>query len=130
MGEILTMSRKEITRIEAMVLLKGHKNTQKEVAKLLGLGSRQVKRLWREYKLRGADGLISKRRGKPSNNRYSDQLKEKVLKLVKEKYVDFGPTFLREKLSERHSINLGNVKAIIISIEKAQENSIGKKVVF
>lgn len=103
----LTMSRKEITRLEAMALLKGNKNTQKEVAKLLGLSSRQTKRLWKEYKRHGASSLISKRRGKPSNNRYSDKLKEEVLELVKEKYVDFGPTFLREKLSERHGINLG-----------------------
>ena len=50
----LTMSRKEITRLEAMALLKGNKNTQKEVAKLLGLSSRQTKRLWKEYKRHGA----------------------------------------------------------------------------
>jgi hypothetical protein len=101
---IITMSETELTRLEAMQFLKEKKRTQKEIAKELGLSRRQTKRLWREYKLHGANGLISKRRGKPSSNKFSEKFKDKVVKLIKEKYTDFGPTFLHEKLLENHNI--------------------------
>jgi len=64
MDELLTMSKQEITRLEAMQRIKDKRLTQKEAAGMLELSVRQVKRLYRAYKARGAKGLISARRGK------------------------------------------------------------------
>ena len=40
---------------------------QRETAGMLGVSIRQVKRLLRAYREKGAAALVSKRRGKPSN---------------------------------------------------------------
>ena len=69
MDELLTMSKKELTRLEVMQRLEDKRLIQKEAAQILGLSTRQVKRLWRAYRKDGAKGLVSKRRGKASNNR-------------------------------------------------------------
>ncbi len=56
------------------------------------------------YDLAGADGLVSKKRGRPSNRRHSEDFRNLVLDLVREHYADFGPTLAAEKLLERNRI--------------------------
>jgi transposase len=80
--------------------------TQKEAAQMLNLSVRQIKRLFRAYKTHGAKGLVSARRGRPSNHRMDVQVEQQVLDLLKEKYEDFGPTLAHEKLTEVHGIGL------------------------
>jgi hypothetical protein len=38
-----------------------------QAAGLIGVGERQVFRLLKAYQTRGAEGLVSRRRGRPSN---------------------------------------------------------------
>jgi len=56
------------------------------------------------YDRDGAVGLVSKKRGKPSNRRYSREFRNRIINIVRENYTDFGPTLAREKLAERHDI--------------------------
>ena len=56
MDELLTMSNREITRLEAMQRIKDKRLTQKEAARMLSLSVRQIKRLYRAYKAQGARG--------------------------------------------------------------------------
>jgi transposase len=79
---------------------------QREAAERLGLSVRQLKRLVRRYRQGGAAGLASRRRGRASNNRIDQPLREKALGLVREHYAGFGPTLAHEKLSERHELKL------------------------
>ena len=79
---------------------------QKEAAALLGISVRHVKRLLRAYREGGAGGLISKRRGKTSNNRLRAEVKQKAIDLIHSRYHDFGPTLAHEKLSEVHDLKL------------------------
>jgi len=104
--ELLTMSKRELTRLEVMQRIKEKRLTQKEAAGMLGLSIRQVKRLYRAFKTQGAKGLVSARRGKPSNHRIKADVEQQVLDLLKEKYADFGPTLAHEKLSEVHGIRI------------------------
>jgi transposase len=104
--EEITMSQKEVTRLKIVTLLEAGKIKQLEAGKILTISSRQVRRLLSRYKRYGAKGLISKRLGKPSSNRLPDNLRQDILSLIKAKYVDFGPTFLQEKLSENHGITV------------------------
>jgi transposase len=106
MDELLTMSNREITRLEAMSRIKDKRLTQKEAARMLKLSVRQVKRLYRAYKAHGAKGLISARRGKPSNHRLEAGVEQQVMDLLKDKYEDFGPTLAHEKLTEVHGIGI------------------------
>ncbi len=50
----------------------------------------------------GAAGLVSKRRGKRSNNVIDEVVRRKVMGWVRRRYADFGPTLAREKLAEVH----------------------------
>ena len=105
-SELLTMSKKELTRLEVMQRLEEKRMKQKEAAEMLGVSVRHVKRLLRAYRQGGAEGLISKRRGKVSNNRLKDEIKQQAIDLMHSRYHDFGPTLAHEKLSEVHSLNL------------------------
>lgn len=117
MDELLTMSKRELTRLEVMQRLKDKRLTQKEAAQILGLSTRQVKRLWQAYQEKGAAGLVSARRGKPSNNRLETEIAQKALDLIKARYVDFGPTLAHEKLTEVHKLSLSreSVRRIMIT---------------
>jgi transposase len=108
MDELLSMSKQEITRLEVMQRLKDKRLTQREAARMLGISTRQVKRLWRIYRKEGAKGLVSRRRGKASNNQLDAAVVQQALDLIKEKYADFGPTLAHEKLVELHGLKLSD----------------------
>ena len=90
--ELLTMSKKELSRVEVMERIKAKKMTQKNASEALGLSVRHVRRLWKNYREEGAVGLVSKRRGKPSNNRLPPERKEKAIDILHGQYADFGRT--------------------------------------
>ena len=102
-GEII-LSLKELDRLPIVKLCASKKLSQADAAKQLGCGVRQVKRLVREYRKHGNFGLVSKRRGKPSNNRISLEVQRVALGLVRQNYFDFSPTFAHEKLTEVHGL--------------------------
>jgi Winged helix-turn helix len=81
--------------------------TTESAALLPGLERRQVFRLLKAYRSEGATGLISNRRGCPSNRRKPEELRDKALAIIREQYWDFGPTLAAEKLREGHGIALG-----------------------
>jgi transposase len=111
------MSKKELTRLEVMQRLKEKRLTQKEAARLLGLSTRQIKRLWRAYRQQGAKGLVSVRRGQASNNRLDARIVQQALDLIEEKYRDFGPTLAHEKLTEVHHLGISRESVRRIMIE-------------
>src|SRR5829696_8848329 len=69
--------------------------------------SRKEFRLLKAYRASGAAGLVSRRRGRPSNRRYPEQVREAALAAIRERYPDFGPTLAAEKLAEVHDLELG-----------------------
>lgn len=117
MDELLTMSNREITRLEVMQRLKDKQLHQQEASQMLGISTRQIRRLFRAYKAHGAVGLVSRRRGRPSNNQLDPQIVQKVIDLIYEHYQDFGPTLAHEKLSEKHGLGLSreSVRGIMIA---------------
>ncbi len=115
--ELLEMSKKEVSRLSIMEQIKAKKITQKKASEILGLRERQIRRLWKNYQEKGASGLISKRRGKPSNNRLSPKTRQASIDLLHSHYADFGPTFAHEKLVEQHGLALSasSVRQIMIA---------------
>ena len=108
MDKLHNMSDKEITRLQVMTQLGEKRITQRIAAGQLGISTRQVKRLWRKYQEQGADGLINKSRGKPSHNRLTVEVKQRVLDLILDRYRDFGPTLACEKLREVHGLQISD----------------------
>lgn len=101
-GELLKMSGRELTRLEVVQSVLDRRMRQREAAGRLGLSVRQVKRLVKAYRSIGASGLVSRRRGRPSNRRIPEAEKLRFTALVQELYRDFGPTLAAEYLARDH----------------------------
>jgi hypothetical protein len=101
------MSDGELSRLEVLRDMDQRRLTTEAAGQLLGLERRQVFRLLKAYRSEGPTGLISKRRGRPSNRRKPEELRDKALAIIREQYWDFGPTLAAEKLREGHEIALG-----------------------
>jgi transposase len=101
------MSDGELSRLEVLRDLDRKRLKTKAAAQLLGLERRQVFRLLKAYRKEGPAGLISKRRGRSSNRRKPETVRNQTLSIIREQYWDFGPTLAAEKLREVHQITLG-----------------------
>ena len=100
------MSYEELDRVRVIERVIEKRLTQVEAARILGLTSRQVRRLRRAYERDGARALASKHRGRPSNRRLSAELRREALATVRSRYEGFGPTLAHEKLTELHDLEL------------------------
>lgn len=103
---VLAMSHGEISRFDTLMRVERGELRVDDAAILLGLRRRQVFRLLDRLRTDGASGLISRKRGRPSNRRYSDAFRERIVGIVREHYSDFGPTLAKEYLEERHGIRV------------------------
>ena len=103
---VLAMSHGELARFDTLMRIERGELRVEDAAALLGLKRRQIFRLLKRMRTDGASGLVSRKRGRPSNRRYSDDFREQVLAIVREHYHDFGPTLAREYLIERHGITI------------------------
>jgi len=116
MEGLYVMSDKELNRFEIIDRLSRRELSQKKASEYLDLGVRQIQRLIKSYKLDGSRGLISKQRGRVSNNKLSDEIKIKIINLIRDNYHDFGPTLAVEKLYEKHDIkvSVGTARSLMI----------------
>lgn len=101
-GDLVTMSVKERSRLQVMAAVSERRLKQSQAAEQLGVSVRQIKRLVRAYRREGARGLVSKRRGRPSNRRIGAAERVRVLTTLRAHYRDFGPTLAAEYLAEQH----------------------------
>jgi len=106
MSRSLLMSFKEHERVHLLEEVKKRKLTIKEASALSGLSERQFYRIKSSYEKEGLAGVIHKSRGRPSNRCFAQRIKERVIKIYREGYRDFGPTFFSEKLEEYHQIKI------------------------
>ena len=105
MGWVL-MSEREVHRVEVLSCVVARRMSTSEAASVLCLSERQVQRLLRTFREDGAVALRHKSRGRPSNNRRLEGLRDLTLAIVREQYADFGPTLAAEKLAERDGVNV------------------------
>ena len=104
MAETVALTMGELDRLQVMSQLAERRLTRRGAAALLGLSERQVRRLYRAFRRDGATALASRHRGRPSNRQLATATREQALTLVRERYVDFGPTFAHQKLTEQHGL--------------------------
>jgi hypothetical protein len=106
LADILSMSKRELTRAEILQRLVDNRLKQAQAAPILNLSIRYIKRLLRAYHDHGVAALVSKRRGKPGNHRLPQTVIDLALKLISSNYADFGPTLAHEKLTQVHNLKL------------------------
>jgi len=106
--DIIAMTQEELKRLHVIRKALDKSITQAEAANIIGLCLRQAQRIVKAVKVEGDKGVIHKSRGQLSNRALPDKIKDKALKLYKEKYHDFGPTLGSEKLFEIDKIKLND----------------------
>jgi len=77
-----------------------------QAAEVIGISDRSMRRWKQRYEEHGYDGLLDRRRGRPSAKRVPLKLAEEVLQLYGDKYADLNVRHFHEKLREVHGIEL------------------------
>ena len=103
---VLKMSAAEVSRFDTLMRVDRGEIRGLDAMALLGLERRQIYRLLERLRHDGASGLVSRKRGRPSNRRYDDAFRDEVIGIVRQHYADFGPTLAREYLADRHGISV------------------------
>ena len=106
--DIIAMTQGELKRLHVIRKALDKSITQAEAAGIIGICLRQAQRIVKSVKAEGDKGVIHKSRGQSSNRALPDKIKDKSLRLYKEKYHDFGPTLGSEKLFEIDKIKIND----------------------
>ena len=92
------MSARDRIRLDTLGRVQRGEVTVVQAAALMELSLRQSRRLWQRFQGSGAAGLVHRLRGRASNRRLPEELRERIVKRHQERYADFGPTLACEKL--------------------------------
>ena len=106
--DIIMLSRREVNRLHIIKKAIDKEIKQREVAEVLLLTERQIRRLVKRIRKEGDSGIAHKSRGKESNRRIPKKVKNKAIDLYREKYQGFGPTLASEKLGELDGIKVND----------------------
>jgi hypothetical protein len=108
-GEDMIMLRqRELRRLHVIEKVLEGAIKQVEGSEILCLSCRQIRRIVKRIRSEGEKGVIHKSRGRPSNRRIPDRVKDKVINLYRLKYKGFGPTLASEKLLERDGVRIND----------------------
>ncbi len=77
-----------------------------QAAELIGISERQLRRWRKRLEEQGPQGLLDRRRRKPSSRRVAKKQAEEVLSLYRDRYFDLNVRHFHEKLGEEHQIGL------------------------
>jgi transposase len=103
---LILMSGNELQCIEVLAEVLSRRRTEASAAAILGISTRQVRRLLVAYRDGGGASLIHKSRGRASNNSLPKGIREYALELVRSKYADFGPSLAAEMLLTKHDLKI------------------------
>jgi len=91
---------------DVMLQAMAKKITWWQAAEILGISDRHMRRIRERYEEDGYNGLLDRRRGKPSRRRVPLATVEKVFALYREKYFDLNVQHFHEKLQAEQGIEL------------------------
>ena len=111
-----TLSVEEIDRATVCRYVRKKTITAREGAELVGVTTRQFRRVYRAWEEEGDDALAHGLRGRPSNHAKAPEFKAWALEKAQEPlFSDFGPTLLAEHLSA-HPEAMEEVKAVTLRL--------------
>ena len=97
--ERMQMSQGERDRLKVVQAVEEGHLKQTEGAQRLGLCTRQVRRLQGRVRAEGDAGVVHGLRGRASNRKIPQAVRERIVGRVERRYGDFGPTLAAEKLA-------------------------------
>lgn len=106
-----SLSPKELRRHEVLSRVERKELRLTDAAELMRVSYPQAKRLWKRYREEGAAGLRHRAAGRRSNRAAPQELRERVLRIVRDEYGGgtaecFGPTLAAEHLLSDHGIEV------------------------
>lgn len=127
--DIIMASQRELKRLHIVQKVLEGTVKQTEAAEMLSLSIRQTGRVVIRVKEEGAQGVVHRSRGKESNRKLPQEVKDQVLALYRQHYVGFGPTLAQEKLDERDGIRISDetLRGWLIEAELWKKKRKGKQ---
>ena len=104
--ELVTMTKKEVRRVEVLSIALSGGLTNKDASELLGVCVRQFIRIKKKFLQEGAQGLVHGNRGRNPVHAITDEVRGEVVSLFKERYYDFNISHFTEHLNERECISI------------------------
>ena len=96
----------DVNRLRILQDVIDRRLTTRLAATRLEISDRHCRRLLERYREHGPLSLVNRRRGQPGNRQLIPGLAERALRIIRERYADFGPTLACEKLAEVHGLYL------------------------
>jgi len=124
--DIIMLSQRELKRLYVIHKVLDGVLRQVEAAEALSLSDRQIRRLIKKVRLEGDIGVAHKSRGKPSSRRLPKGLRDKAIKLYRERLQGFGPTLAAEKLMETEGIQISDETLRLWLIEEGDWKKVRK----
>ena len=95
-----------MTRLQVIKKAISGELTWIQVAEILRISGRQMRRIRKRFEAKGEAGLVDLRMGRANPRRISDEWKIKVCALYRESYYDFSALHFYEKLRTEHRIEV------------------------
>lgn len=123
--EKVMMSLREHYRLELIEAVLSRELSLRDAASSMEITPRHCRRLIAQYLQAGPGGLVSQRRGKPSNHRLQEELKARVIHFLKTECLHMGPTQAQRMLVTSESINLSveTVRQLMLAEKLWQQKS-------
>jgi transposase len=106
--DIIMLRQEEVRRLHVIRKVLEGIIKQVKAAEILSLSTRHIRRVIKRVKEKGDRGIIHESRGRSSNRKIADKIKDKAIHLYRTRYKDFGPTLASEKLWEREAIKISD----------------------
>jgi transposase len=106
--DIIMASQRELKRLHIVQKVIEGALKQAEAAEMLALSIRQTGRIIVRVREEGPQGVVHRSRGRESNRKLPQEIKDQVLNLYRTSYEGFGPTLAQEKLLERDGIRISD----------------------
>lgn len=123
--EKVMMSLREFYRMELIETVISGELGLAEAASSMEITPRHCRRLIAQYIQAGPVGLVSQRRGKPSNHRLPEALKARIIHFLKTECQNVGPTQARRMLVTSQSVNISieTVRQLMVAEKLWQQTS-------
>jgi len=101
---MITLNRKEQTRVKVLALLGERRSTATQAAELLGVSRRHLFRLQAAFREEGPAGLAHGNRGRKPAHTIPERVRGQVIELAENGYSGYNHTHLHEQLVAEHGI--------------------------
>ena len=105
---IIMMRQKELRYLHVIHKVLEGEITQGKAAELVSLSERQIRRIVKRIREQGDEAIAHRARGRQSNRKKSEKLRERIIVLYRNKYKGFGPTLASEKMLELDGLHISD----------------------